>query len=495
MAKNYDVVIVGSGVAGLYAALNLNSDLKVLMVCKRELTLSNSALAQGGVAAVVDTSQDSKEAHFRDTMIAGGQQNNPDAVRLLVEEGPKEVLRIMDWGVDFDRQEDGDIHFTLEGGHSKPRILHHKDSTGYEIVIKLLAAVQKLPNVEIMENSLVCHIHKSANFSFDILKDGNHQTVNSRFCILASGGIGRVFEYTTNSKIATGDGIAMAYELGARIKNLHLIQFHPTGFANHLTRETFLISESVRGEGAYLLNCHFERFMHKYDSRLELAPRDVVSHSIMEEAKATGSDRFYLDISYQDRDKLRARFPMIYEKLLEEGIDMARDKIPVYPCHHYLMGGIDVDLYARTTVDRLYAAGECSHTGVHGNNRLASNSLLEALVFSHRAAMDINSRKGELAGEYVTASFPDTTGMEPIHHGYRTEIRSIMQHAYFVIPDLNAAKAGLERVAQLKQELDQSQYLEDYDCVEARSLATVAYLVLKEAVTGENETVKEELQP
>ncbi|MGI5958759.1 MAG: L-aspartate oxidase [Massiliimalia sp.] len=492
MAKKYDVVIVGSGVAGLYAALNLDSDLKILMVCKRELTLSNSALAQGGVAAVVDTEHDDVESHFRDTMIAGGQKNNPDAVRLLVEQGPKEVLRIMDYGVDFDKTESGEIHFTLEGGHSMPRILHHKDATGYEIVIKLLEAVKKLPNVEIMENSLVCHMRNTTHFSFDILKDGNHETVFSRFCIMASGGIGRVYEYTTNSKIATGDGIAMAYDLGARIKNLHLIQFHPTGFANKLTRETFLISESVRGEGAYLLNCNFERFMHKYDDRLELAPRDVVSRCIMEEAKATGSDNFYLDISYKDPDKVRARFPMIYEKLLAEGIDMTKDKIPVFPCHHYLMGGIDVDLHARTTVDRLYAAGECSHTGVHGNNRLASNSLLEALVFSRKAAEDINSRKQELHDNWTEETFPDTSHLPAIHPGYRTEIRSIMQHSYFVIPDFAAAKAGFDRICQIKKELDQPCYRVDYDYVEAHSLATVAYLVLKEVATGENATSKED---
>lgn len=482
MQKNYDVVIVGSGVAGLYAALNLDRSLRVLLVCKRELTLSNSSLAQGGVAAVIDTIHDNPDSHFNDTLIAGGFKNNPDAVRVLVTEGPDDVRKIMEYGVDFDKTENGDIHFTLEGGHSRPRILHHKDSTGREIVEKLLASVQQLPNVEICENTLVCDIKKGHNFSFDILQDGKHVIVNSHFCLLATGGIGRVYEYTTNSKIATGDGIAMAYNMGAKIKNLHLIQFHPTGFANKHTRETFLVSESVRGEGAYLLNCHFERFMHKYDERLELAPRDVVSHFIMEEAKATGSNDFYLDISYKNPDFIRERFPMIYQNLLAEGFDMTKDKIPVYPCHHYLMGGIDVNLNAKTSVDGLYAAGECSHTGVHGNNRLASNSLLEALVFSRRAAQEINALMADVDDDFVTAEFEEDSYDEILPTGFRTETRNIMQKAHFVIPNKEEAIKGFEEILAMKKQLENGHYKVDADYVEARSLVTIAYLILKEVI-------------
>lgn len=482
MKQNYDVVIVGSGVSGLYAALNLKSTCSILMLCKQDLMLSNSSLAQGGIAAVVDKINDNTDAHFNDTLIAGGFKNNSDAVRILVDEGPDDVQKIMEYGVDFDKSPDGSIHYTLEGGHSKPRILHHKDSTGREMVEKLLLAVQSLPNVDIMEHSLVCDIKKNSNFSFDILQNGEHFYVNSRFCIMASGGIGRVYEYTTNSKIATGDGIALAYGLGAKIKNLHLIQFHPTGFANKLTRETFLISESVRGEGAYLLNCNYERFMHKYDERLELAPRDVVSRFIMQEAKETGSNNFYLDISYKDPEKVKARFPMIYQNLLKEGIDMTRDKIPVFPCHHYLMGGIDVNLDSQSSVDKLYAVGECSHTGVHGNNRLASNSLLEALVFSRHAAQDINSRIDSETGDFVTAEFPEDNNSEILPAGIRTETRNIMQKAHFVVPNHEEAVKGFEEISALKRQLENGHYKVDIDFIEARSLVTIAYLVLKEVI-------------
>jgi L-aspartate oxidase len=479
LKQNYDVVVVGCGVAGLYGALNLRQDLHVLMICKRELTLSNSALAQGGVAAVLDTEHDSINSHFNDTLIAGGFKNNTDSVDILVNQGPQEVQKLMEYGVDFDRI-DGKLHFTLEGGHSRPRIVHHKDATGKEIVDKLIMAAKSRPNITILENSIVCNIKKEDHFSLDILSNDEHHIVNTPFCLLATGGIGRVYEYTTNSKIATGDGIVLAYRLGAKIKNLHLIQFHPTGFANKLTRETFLISESVRGEGAYLLNTNGERFMDRYDERLELAPRDVVSHAIMEEEKKTGSSNFYLDITHKDPQAVKQRFPMIYQNVLAQGIDMTKEPIPVYPCQHYLMGGIDVNTNGKTSIDQLYAAGECSHTGVHGNNRLASNSLLEALVFSHRAAEEINSLITHPGQEYQPLLFPEDQYETPIPSGIRTETRAIMQKAYFVVPDKEEIVKGYERIVELKKMLETGHYKVDMDYVEARSLVTIAYIILKE---------------
>ncbi|MEG0615067.1 MAG: FAD-binding protein, partial [Oscillospiraceae bacterium] len=349
MQKNYDVVIVGSGVAGLYSALNLSSDLKILLLTKRELRLCNSALAQGGVAAVYEPVDDNIQLHTNDTLIAGGYKNDLNAIKVLVSEAAVEIQKIIDYGVDFDKNPDGTYHKTLEGGHSRHRIFHHKDATGFELLCRLIEAVQKLPNVDVIENSLLCDVKKTqTGFAFDVLEDEKHCYYNSHFCILGTGGIGRVYEYTTNSAIATGDGITFAYEMGAEIKNLHLVQFHPTAFNNKHTRECFLISEAVRGEGAYLLNCNGERFMNEYDERLELAPRDVVSHAIIAESQKTGSDDFYLDISYKDSDFLKNRFPMIYKYLLQQGIDMTADRIPIYPCQHYLMGGIDVDTSART---------------------------------------------------------------------------------------------------------------------------------------------------
>ena len=481
--KNYDVIIAGCGAAGLYSAINLPSDFKILVLSKRELTLCNSALAQGGIAGVYKSPEDDPELHKQDTFVAGGFENDPVSTDVLVHEAAIDIDRIINLGVDFDKKPDGDYHRTLEGGHGKHRIFHHKDSTGYEIETKLLAYVQTLPNVEIWENAVMTDIKKTnTGFSFHVLKGEEFITANSHFAIFATGGIGRVYEYTTNSAIATGDGIALAYKLGARIKNLSYIQFHPTAFNNRDKRECFLISEAVRGEGAYLKNCHHERFMQRYDKRLELAPRDVVSHSIIFESKRTGSDEFFLDISYKDADFIRNRFPMIYKNLLEAGYDMTKDLIPIFPCQHYLMGGIDVDTFARTTVEGLYACGECSHTGVHGNNRLASNSLLEALVFSRRAAHDITEKNKAHTQEYTQADFVVDSDAPHIPHGIRTKVRKIMQSAYFVIPDVEEVFKGYRDICELKESLDNGRYKVDRDYVEASSLCTCAYIILSDCM-------------
>jgi len=262
---------------------------------------------------------------------------------------------------------------------------------------------------------------------------------------------------------------------------LHLVQFHPTAFANH-ARECFLVSESVRGEGAYLLNGNRERFMHRYDDRLELAPRDVVSHCIIEEARKLGDNHFYLDITHKDPEFVKNRFPMIYGRLLEEGIDMTKELIPVYPCQHYLMGGIDVDLNAESTVPNLFAAGECAHTGVHGSNRLASNSLLEAIVFGRRAAEEINRRVLTQTDPMQPAEMPSHDGTEPLPDGVRSEVRAIMQQSHFVIPDLTAARKGFMRICELRDRLEQGNWKMDVHFVEARSLVTIAYLILNEVL-------------
>lgn len=486
MAKNYDVIIAGTGAGGLYSAINLPSDLKILLITKRDLILCNSALAQGGIAAVYKPVDDNIQLHTNDTLIAGGFKNNPDSLKVLVTEAAHEIEEIISLGVDFDKDENGDLHRTLEGGHCRHRIFHHKDSTGFEITTKLQAVVKKLPNVDILENALLCRLKKTGTgFSADISINDVHETFNSRYFIMATGGIGRVYDYTTNSAIATGDGITLAYEMGANIKNLSLVQFHPTAFNNKHTRECFLISEAVRGEGAYLLNCKGERFMQNYDERLELAPRDVVSHAIVTEGRRLGSDEFYLDISHKDPEFLKNRFPMIYKYLLEQGIDMTKDRIPIYPCQHYLMGGINVNTKAQTTVDGLYAVGECSHTGVHGNNRLASNSLLEALVFGRQAALNIADRIKEDdtdLDKLESAEFPIDENAPEIPHGIRTEIRHIMQRSYFVIPDMQEALKGFERISEIKRMLEEGNFKIDHNYVEAKSLATVAYLILKEVI-------------
>ena len=447
MDKKFDVVIVGTGAAGLYAALNFPESVNILLVSKRELQLSNSSLAQGGVACVLDTVHDSYKLHITDTLIAGKYKNTLSAVEKLVTEGPSDVLKIKDLGV---------------------------------------AKVTQLKNVTVCDNALVYSIDKVLNgFYISILRNGEKLHYGCNYCLLATGGIGRVYKYTTNSAIATGDGIAFAYMLGARIKNLSRIQFHPTAFAADHGRERFLISEAVRGEGAVLLNCNGERFASNYDSRGELAPRDVVSNAVMLESIKTNSENFYLDITHKPADFVRNRFPMIYERCLEEGVDITKDRIPVFPCQHYLMGGIDVDLHSRTTVEGLYAAGECSHTGVHGANRLASNSLLEALVYSRTAALDITDKINKFGRR--------TLGEEPVYrpvegktmpHGCRSKIREILQDAYFVLPKPEKYEESSKQIHEIMSELFAEKYEINSDLVEARSAAIVASIIFDEIMEG-----------
>lgn len=487
--EKFDVIIVGSGVSGLYCSLNLNRALKILMISKKEITLCNSALAQGGVAAVMNPKDDDYSLHIKDTLVAGGYKNDMNNLKILVEQGPTDVKNLIKYGVDFDRNEDGSVNLTLEGGHSRHRIAHHKDSTGFEIVTALIDQVIKLKNLTIMENSHLLGLEKDGeDFYLDIFKSGKHHYYTTKAVVLATGGIGRVYDFTTNSAIATGDGIQFAYNLGAKIKHLSYVQFHPTAFADRKNRECFLVSEAVRGEGAYLLNANKERFMHKYEpERKELAPRDVVSKCMMKEQKAVGSDEFWLDISYKDPEFVRNRFPMIYKRVLEKGYDMTKEPIPIYPCQHYLMGGIDVDGNGDTSVKGLYAAGECAHTGVHGVNRLASNSLLEALVFSRLIAEQINLTT-PAAKDYSPheGTFRSPDG-EDLPSGLRTEVRHIMQKAYFVVPDYEEAEKGLKRVEEIKEMLDKGNYALTPDYVEAKSVATVAYIILGEVAKRSKE--------
>ncbi len=487
MQKQYDVVIVGSGVAGLYAALQFNDDVQVLILTKKQKAVSNSSLAQGGVAAVLDFDNDSFDLHIYDTMIAGGHKNDLKAVQTLVSEGPNDVRKIMKMGFDYDKNEDGTPKKTLEGGHSRRRIVHHKDTTGDNIITTLLQQVEDRENIEIAEYSMVSSMNREEfGFRLDlIVNKTEHTSIFTNYCLIATGGIGRVYKYTTNPIVATGDGIRMAYEIGADIKNLSFVQFHPTAFNSPDSDEQFLISEAVRGEGAYLLNCNKERFMQNYDKRLELAPRDVVSRSIILESKKTSSDHFYLDIRFKGEEFIKHRFPGISKGCLEHGVDITKDLIPVFPCQHYLMGGIDTNLNGETTIEGLFAAGECAHTGVHGGNRLASNSLLEALVFGRRAATEIQKRIVENNKNVKPYNCEIKNGTNKLPLGIVEEIRSIMQEAYFVMPDDEKIKSGCERVNQIRQDLKDGDYEITMEYCEALSLATVASLILTEVYEKE----------
>lgn len=484
LKNTYDVLIIGSGIAGLYSSLQFDEDTSVALISKGEEGICGSSLAQGGVAAVLQHENDSFDFHFRDTLIAGGYKNDPNSVETLIHEGPEDVKKIINLGVDFDSDKNGELMMTLEGGHSRRRIVHHRDQTGREIVEKLTATVKQRENVTVCYDTLIFNLKQTVGgFRADLVNsDGEPQSVFASFVILATGGIGRVYRYTTNPVISTGDGIRFASQLGARIKNLHYIQFHPTAFNAPDCSEQFLISEAVRGEGAKLINCNGEQFMHRYDERLELAPRDVVSKAIIAEAKRTGSNKFYLDIVYKGADFIREHFPAITAACLERGYDMTKEPVPVFPCQHYLMGGIDVDLNARTTVPRLYAAGECAHTGVHGGNRLASNSLPEALVFGRRAAQDIKKYLAEGLGDVEASEFvPDISG-EKYSENYSDEIREIMQQAYFVVPDRDKMISGLARAEEIEKSLDGHKYAVSREYCEARSLACVAKTVLEGAL-------------
>lgn len=378
-----DIAIVGTGVAGLYCALAFPEDKSILMITKSSLEESDSFLAQGGICALKE--EEDFDSFFNDTLKAGHYENNPEAVRKMIEKSPEVIKDLISLGVEFE-QENGELLYTKEGAHSASRILYHKDITGKEITKKLLAQVKKKKNVTLLDYTelidLITHDNHCTGIVFRT-KEGEIVPLNCSYTVLATGGIGGLYKNSTNYPHLTGDSLAIAIRHNIRLKNINYIQIHPTTLYSEKPGRRFLISESVRGEGAYLFNEKKERFAD------ELLPRDLLTKKIKEQMKKEGSKHVWLSVVHLGSENIKKRFPNIYKRCLEEGIDITKDCIPVTPAQHYFMGGIEVDLYSKTSMSHLYAVGETSCNGVHGANRLASNSLLESLVFAKEAASNI----------------------------------------------------------------------------------------------------------
>src|SRR6187549_520937 len=403
-----DFLVIGSGIAGLSYALKVAErfpDKKVLVMTKAAADETNTKYAQGGIAVVNDLENDSYEKHIDDTLIAGDGLCNEKVVEIVVKEGPERVNDIIEWGARFDKEKDGEYKRGREGGHSEFRILHHKDITGWEMERALLDAVSKQKNIEVIKHCFVIDIITQHHLGFLVTKATpdvecygvyvlNHATnkiekILSRITLMATGGNGQVYRSTTNPAIATGDGVAMVYRAKGRIENMEFIQFHPTAlYEPGIRGHNFLITEAVRGDGGILLNHAGEAFMERYDKRKDLAPRDIVARAIDNEMKVAGTENVFLDCRHFSKEKFIEHFPNIYKKCLSIGIDVTQNLIPVAPAAHYSCGGVKTDENGKTSIKNLYAAGECASTGLHGANRLASNSLLEAMVFAHRAYLD-----------------------------------------------------------------------------------------------------------
>lgn len=487
--EKWDVVIIGSGIAGLYSAVNLDPNIKVCVLSKETMDENNSYLAQGGIAAAIGA-DDMPEYHFEDTMKAGAGHCNEEAVHILVNEAPGDIDMLCKLGTHFDRNTDGTLTRTREGGHGRFRIVHALgDATGKEVVDSLLRVCRKRDNITIKENCFAIDLLISEGRCVGVLiaegidKETEKKVLSCHNVICASGGVGQVYKNTTNSEVVTGDGIAMGYRAGAVLSDMEFVQFHPTAFYKETQEGSrFLISEAVRGEGGILLNINHERFMHKYHELGEIAPRDIVSRAIFSEMRKTGSDRVYLDITHKDADYLRKRFPTIYDRCMKEGVDITKDYIPVSPVQHYFMGGLKTDLLGRTNIEGFYACGEAANTGVHGANRLASNSLLEGMVFGRRSAMDINKGISKIQLEEVNFSNNSKNyGKSLDTDKIRNEIKIQMDTNVGIErngPDMEETLVWMNVIVSSLEEAE----LRDVKDMETLNIAYIASLILKSAI-------------
>ena len=496
----YDVLVLGSGAAGLSLALRLRPDISIAVISKRALHEGSTYYAQGGISAVLSPN-DSVDSHLQDTLRAGGGLCDPDIVRLVVERGPRAIRWLLDQGVRFTRDEQAQdkdrYHLTREGGHSHRRVIHSADSTGMEVQSTLTARVQERENVHIYEDHnavdlIVTHkkgLEGNRCVGAYVLdrRSGHVVTLLARHVVLATGGASKVYLYTSNPDIATGDGIAMAWRAGCRVANMEFMQFHPTCLY-HPKAKSFLISEALRGEGAHLLLPDGERFMPRFDERAELAPRDIVARAIDHEMKRLGSDCLYLDISHRPTDLVESHFPTIRKRCLELGVDIAREPIPVVPAAHYTCGGVLVDRRARTDISGLYAIGESAYTGLHGANRMASNSLLECLVYSDLAAQDIEGLAGQPAIHREVPPWDESRVTEPdeeivVAHNWE-ELRRFMWDYVGIVRTNKRLRRAKRRIDLLRQEI--IEYYGNFrignDLLELRNLVEVADLIVQSAL-------------
>ncbi|MEA1887624.1 MAG: L-aspartate oxidase [Bacteroidota bacterium] len=502
MAEKTDFLVIGSGIAGLSFALKAAESGKVCLVSKVNIDETNTRYAQGGIASVM-YSPDSIEKHVRDTIATGCGICNEEVVRMVVTEAPERIRELVEMGVNFDRTSDGRYDLAREGGHTEHRILHHKDNTGEVIEKTLIEKVRKHPKIQIRENhfavDLITQHHLGevidrskqdiqcyGAYIFDT-KNNEVSTVLSKITVLATGGIGNLYHTTTNPVIATGDGVAMVYRAKGIIENMEFIQFHPTSLYNPGERPSFLITEALRGFGAVLRNSEGEKFMKRYDERGSLAPRDVVARAIDAEMKAKGDDYVYLDCNHLDHDELVESFPNITRKCLSLDIDITKDYIPVVPAAHYLCGGVKVDMNGESTIRNLYAIGEVASTGLHGANRLASNSLMEAVVYAHRAAVDStgrlkNIRYQESVPEWSFEGTSHPEEMVLVTQNCREVQMILSNYVGIVRSDLRLERAlrRLEIIYEETEELYKKSFLSRRLC-ELKNLINIGYLVIKMA--------------
>jgi L-aspartate oxidase len=501
-----DFLVIGSGIAGLTYALKTAKafpDKKITVITKAQADETNTKYAQGGIAGVWDEAKDSYDKHIEDTLIAGDGLCNEHIVEIVVKEGPERIKEIIAYGAEFDKDEKGKYSLGKEGGHSENRILHHKDVTGREMERALLEELQSIKNIELINHCFVVDIITQHHLGYLVTKSTlditcygvyvlnlhNHQIekILAKITLLATGGCGQAYRTTTNPRIATGDGIAMVYRAKGKIENMEFIQFHPTALFEPGVSPSFLITEAVRGDGGILRNKNGEAFMERYDARKDLAPRDIVARAIDNEMKKEGTEHVYLDCRHMDKEKFIHHFPNIYEKCLSMGVDVMQHMIPVAPAAHYSCGGIKTDEWGRTSIKHLYACGECASTGLHGANRLASNSLLEAMVFGHRCYLNSKEEINHISFENRIPDWNATGTTEPSEMILITqsqkELQQIMSDYVGIVRTdirLERAMKRLDLLFVETQALYRSTKVSPQLC-ELRNLISVGYLIVKGA--------------